>query len=68
MSKLLELTGGVFFIVLVLIFVLIGPWFTMLALNTLFGLSIPVTVWTWLSAFWLSALIGTSAINSNKSK
>lgn len=68
MSKLLETTGGITLFLILLCVILISPWFTILALNTLFGLSIPVTIWTWLSAFWLSALIGTSAINSNKSK
>ena len=41
--------------ILALIFV--GPWFSILALNTLFGLAIPVNFWTWLSMLWIQALL-----------
>lgn len=60
-----ELFGGVTLIALILFFVFIGPVFTIMALNTLFGLGIGLTVWTWLSAFWLT-LIVTAAARSNK--
>ena len=36
--------------------VVLGPIFTLLALNTVFNLSIPITFWTWLSTFWLGCL------------
>lgn len=42
----------------VLVFLLgmliIGPFLTIGALNTLFGLNIAYTFWTWLSVFWLN--------------
>ena len=45
-------------IVGVLVFLLgmliIGPFLTIGALNTLFGLNITYTAWTWLSVFWLN--------------
>lgn len=43
------------FLLLVLLFVL-APVFTILSLNTVFALSIPVTFWTWLSVVWLQAV------------
>ena len=49
-----------------ILLIIAGPLLSIAAVNTLFGMSIQVTIWTWLSAFWLSALIGASAINSNK--
>lgn len=43
-------------ILLALAIVILGPIFTILALNTVFTLSIPITFWTWLSTFWLGCL------------
>ena len=49
------------FVLLVVTAVVVGaPLMTITALNTLFGLSIEVTFMTWLSAFWLSAIVGGS--------
>ena len=43
-----------FALILLLILVIIfAPIFTIMALNTLFGLGIAITFWTWLSAVWL---------------
>lgn len=57
--------GGITFIALILFFVFIGPVFTIMALNTLFGLGIGLTIWTWLSTFWLTLII-TAAARTNK--
>jgi hypothetical protein len=40
-----------------------GPIWTIWALNLLFGLDIPVTFWTWLSAAWLSAVVSGGIIS-----
>jgi hypothetical protein len=38
---------------MIVLFIFIGPYFTILALNTLFGLGIEVTVGTWFAMFWI---------------
>ena len=38
---------------LIVLFIFIGPYFTIMALNTLFGLGIEVTLGTWFAMFWL---------------
>jgi len=40
-------------ILLIFLFIFIGPYFTIMALNTLFGLGIEVTVGTWFAMLWL---------------
>jgi len=35
----------------------IGPYFTILALNTLFGLGIEVTFSTWFAMFWIHLVL-----------
>ena len=51
-------------LILIVAFVFIGPIFTIWALNAVFGLSIEVTIWTWLSVAWLHLVI--SAGKSSK--
>ena len=48
---------AILFIVAVLTLVFVGPFFTILAINTLFNTVIPYTLGTWLAAFWLTALV-----------
>lgn len=48
MSKVLAV------IALWVLLIIFAPVFTILALNTVFGLTIPVTFWTWLSVVWLN--------------
>jgi len=49
-----------YFIVLSL-FVFICPVFSITALNTLFGLGIPLTVGTWFAMFWLHLMMASSS-------
>lgn len=49
---------------LIVCLLLVGPIFTILSLNTLFGLTIPINIWTWLSAFWLGALVYGSTVTT----
>lgn len=54
-----SLLGAIFGggILLILVFFVFGPIFTIWALNLIFGLSIPLNFWTWLSVFWLHVVI-----------
>lgn len=44
------------------------PIMTITAINELFKTTIEVNFWTWLSAFWLTAIVGGSSISSNRKK
>ncbi len=43
--------------VLVVVIVLLGPLISIWALNTLFGLGIAYTFWTWLAMAWIGAVL-----------
>ena len=51
--------------ILVPIFWLSIPIFTINAINTLFGTEIPINFWTWLSALWLQALVTYRSSSNN---
>jgi hypothetical protein len=59
-----------YFLILAIVFLLMifAPIFTILALNTLFALNIPVTFFTWLSIMWLQMVTfgGVAASVSKK--
>jgi hypothetical protein len=58
----------VLFVIAVVVAIIAGgPIATILSLNTLFNLAIPVTFETWISAFWLAAVVG-GTISYSKSK
>jgi hypothetical protein len=40
-------------VLLLIAIIIFAPIFTIMALNTLFGLGIALTFWTWLSVVWL---------------
>lgn len=44
-------------IALALILLVVSPMFTIWALNILFGLTIELNFYTWMSALWLGALV-----------
>lgn len=56
--------GIVLVILLVLALITMGPIFTIWSLNTLFGLGIPLTIWTWLSALWLGMVVASTQVRS----
>lgn len=37
--------------------IIVNPVLTIWALNLLFGLAIPLTIWTWLAVTWLTVLL-----------
>ena len=45
---------------LVIVLVLVSPLLSIWALNTIFSLTIPTNVWTWLAVAWLHIVIGGS--------
>lgn len=52
--------------VVVLVIVIAGPFWTIWALNLLFGLSIPITFKTWLAVTWLEIVLTASAKAGSK--
>ena len=60
MENLITVLGILVIVVLVIV---AGPIFTIMSLNTLFGMSIALTWKTWLSAAWLAGLVVASASN-----
>jgi hypothetical protein len=54
-------TGVVLFIIGLLI---VGPWLSILAINQLFGTTIQLTFWNWLSIFWLHIVVASTISKS----
>lgn len=61
-SQLVTVTGAFLAFVLVLVVFVIGPIFSILAINTLFGTDIKYTFGTWCASFWLTALLAGSTV------
>lgn len=49
--------SGITVLALVIALIAISPVITIASLNTLFGLGIPLTIWTWLSTLWLGFVV-----------
>jgi hypothetical protein len=45
---------------LLIILIIVSPLLSIWALNTLFSLSIPTNIWTYLATLWLHIVIGGS--------
>ena len=60
--------GIISVVILVVALVIIGPLAVIWALNTLFGLGIAYTFWTWLAVLVLSATIGGNRGSSTKTR
>lgn len=46
----------IFMLVLAVVLIIVGPFLTIAALNTVFpSLAIPFNIWTWLSVLWLQS-------------
>ena len=52
-----EIISIIFVGVLIATLIGIGPVLTILSLNTLFSLTIPLNIWTWLSTLWLGIVL-----------
>lgn len=42
----------------------VGPWLSILAINQLFGTTIQLTFWNWLSVFWLHIVVASTTSKS----
>ena len=51
-----QVTFVIFLLLLAAVLIGIGPILTIASLNTLFGLNIAYTFWTWLSTVWLQLI------------
>lgn len=60
MKNFLGIFGVVLFVLAMIALIGFGPVFTILSLNLLFALSIPITFWTWLATVWLTLLVGSA--------
>lgn len=54
--------GGVS--LLILGFLVLGPWLSILAVNQLFGTAIQLTFWNWLSVTWLHIIVASTSSKS----
>jgi hypothetical protein len=57
----LGISGLVLFIIGLFI---VGPWLSILAVNQLFGTTIQLTFWNWLSVFWLHIVVASTTSKS----
>ena len=55
-------------IALLILIIILGPLATIWSLNTLFGLGIAYTFWTWLATVWLSMVTFGSVTSSIRNK
>mgnify|MGYP000983384807 CR=1 FL=1 len=53
------------FLAVVALLIFIGPAFTIMALNKVFGMGLVLDFYTWLSVFWLQGLL-VAKVSSNK--
>ena len=60
------MTRLILVIALIAVFIFIGPYFTIIALNALFGLGIEVTIGTWFAMLWLHIVIAAKSASSKK--
>jgi hypothetical protein len=61
-----DIVIGIGFILLIVLLIIVGPLIVIWALNTLFGLGIAYTFWTWLAALILSASFGKTSVTVKK--
>lgn len=47
----------VLLVLLIIVLIIVGPLITIWSLNTLFGLGIAYTIWTWLAMAWIGAVL-----------
>lgn len=53
----MQIISAVIILVVALALIIFAPIFTILALNVVFAMGIPVNFWTWLSVLWLQSMI-----------
>lgn len=68
MNKNMKNLGIGLLIIVLIALIVIGPFVTIWSLNTLFGLSIDYTFWTWLAVVWLSLVTFGSIVSSTQKR
>lgn len=63
MSDIVKL---VLILMLIVVLIAFGPIFSILSLNALFKLAIPVNFGTWLAALWLGMMVAAAKTSSKK--
>ena len=58
--------GAATVFILIILFVIIGPFISIWAVNTLFELGIPYTFLTWVATVWFHMLISNAGSSTNK--
>ena len=56
----------IFIVAVILALIIGGPIATILSLNTLFSLNIPIDIGTWFASFWLTSIVSSSIVKSKK--
>jgi hypothetical protein len=64
MNNLFAAFGFGAVILLVVGLFILGPCLSIIAVNQLFGTSIQLTFWNWLSAFWLHVVVASTTSSS----
>jgi hypothetical protein len=59
---------AIFLIIVAIFLIIVGPLITIWSLNTLFGLGIAYTFWTWLATAWLSIVTFGSVSSAIRNK
>jgi hypothetical protein len=60
------MTKNILIILMIVLLIVCAPIATIVAINTLFGTSISVNLYTWMSALWLGGLVGGGAKAASK--
>jgi len=60
MNKLFTAFGFVTGLLILVGFLILGPWLSILAVNQLFGTTIQLTFWIWLSIAWLHIVVAST--------
>jgi hypothetical protein len=58
-------SASITFLATIAMLIFIGPVFTIMALNKVFGMGLVLDFYTWLSVFWLQGLL-VAKVSSNK--
>jgi hypothetical protein len=53
----------VLFVILIVILVIVCPFITIWAINTLFNTNIPMNIWTYMATLWLSGLVAGAGVS-----
>lgn len=61
----MNLIGGITMLALVLLFIFIGPVFSIMAINALFGVGIDLTLGTWFAMAWVHLVLSGAKVSKS---